>query len=156
MPGKGWDAKCCNRICTWVELKEPASGVSVFVFNTHFDHQGRQARLESAKLIRKKIMEIATNGNFVLMGDLNLTDDSEPYRILTSDGMLTDCVDGDKKGTAKGGFVERERQRRIDYIFISDKMKRQKYIRIEKSRQIKMTSKTMHSLSLFLFLAEPT
>lgn len=50
----GWDAKCI-RIATWVQLKDKNSGLEIFVFNTHFDHEGETARLESAKLLVKKI-----------------------------------------------------------------------------------------------------
>ena len=44
-PSRGWDG-ACNRTVTWVELRDKTSGKSFFYFNTHLDHQGRQAREE--------------------------------------------------------------------------------------------------------------
>src|SRR5690606_20749472 len=45
VPAKGWDATCCNRIATWVKLQDKGSGKSFYVFNVHYDHQGKVARL---------------------------------------------------------------------------------------------------------------
>lgn len=45
-PGLGWDATCCNRICSWVYLQHKKSGKKFYFFNAHFDHQGVQARKE--------------------------------------------------------------------------------------------------------------
>jgi len=55
VPGKGWDATCCNRICSWGKLKEKSTGKTFYVFNVHFDHQGVVARQESGKLMIKKM-----------------------------------------------------------------------------------------------------
>ncbi|HSI69568.1 MAG TPA: endonuclease/exonuclease/phosphatase family protein, partial [Gillisia sp.] len=42
-PSKGWDASF-PRVCTYVKLKEKESGKEFWVFNTHFDHEGDEAR----------------------------------------------------------------------------------------------------------------
>ena len=49
----GWDA-ACNRVVTWMELEDLTNQKSFFIFNTHFDHRGQTARLESAKAINSK------------------------------------------------------------------------------------------------------
>ena len=64
---KGWDAAIC-RVCSWVKLKSKQSGKVFFQFNTHFDHIGKQARAESAKLILRKIVELV--GSVVHTGDI--------------------------------------------------------------------------------------
>jgi endonuclease/exonuclease/phosphatase family metal-dependent hydrolase len=76
-PQLGWDAACI-RICTYVILKDRASGNSFSVFNAHLDHVGRIARAESALLMLRKMKEIFPKGKHVLMGDFNadLTDPS--------------------------------------------------------------------------------
>lgn len=70
-PSYGWDADC-RRIVTWAHLKDLDSDKTLFVFNTHFDHIGKTAREESAKLLVRKIKEIADDGATVFItGDFN-------------------------------------------------------------------------------------
>jgi endonuclease/exonuclease/phosphatase family metal-dependent hydrolase len=81
-----WDA-ACTRICTWARLRDRASGKEFLYANTHFDHKGSVARLESARLIRKQLPSLAKGSPVILIGDFNCIEDDEPYRLLTeSDG----------------------------------------------------------------------
>lgn len=89
-PGLGWDATCCNRICTWVYLQDIHSGKKFYFFNAHFDHEGKIARVESSKLILRKMKEIAKNEPAVFTGDLNGDHDSEWYLTLAQSGYLKD------------------------------------------------------------------
>jgi len=89
-PGLGWDATCCNRICTWVYLQDLATGKKFYYFNAHFDHQGKIARVESSKLIVSKIKEIAGTAPAVFTGDLNGDHKAEWYLTLAKSGLLTD------------------------------------------------------------------
>ncbi len=56
-PGRGWDADY-PRVCTYGLFKEKETGKEFWVFNTHFDHNGVEARAESVKLIKRKINEL--------------------------------------------------------------------------------------------------
>lgn len=89
-PGLGWDAKCCNRICSWVYLEDVKTRKKFYYFNAHFDHQGKIARVESGKLMVKKIKEIAGNTPAIFTGDLNGGHKSEWYLTLANSGTLTD------------------------------------------------------------------
>jgi len=83
-PGVAWNA-CLPRICSWMRLREHATG-RVFVFlNTHFDHMSALARDNSARLLLQKITELGLGGRIpcVLTGDFNDTPDSQFYKILT-------------------------------------------------------------------------
>ena len=53
VPSLGWDATCCNRICSWVKLKDKKT--TFWVFNLHFDHEGKVAQVQSADLVLQKI-----------------------------------------------------------------------------------------------------
>ncbi len=53
-PGKGWDATCCNRICSWAKFKDKTTKKTFYFFSVHFDHQGVEARRESGKLMVRK------------------------------------------------------------------------------------------------------
>ncbi|MXV14263.1 endonuclease/exonuclease/phosphatase family protein [Hufsiella ginkgonis] len=91
-PGLGWDATCCNRICSWVYLQPLKGGKKFYVFNVHFDHQGMVARVESGKLMLQKIAAIAGSAPVVLTGDFNGNRESEWYKTLANSGILHDTV----------------------------------------------------------------
>ncbi|UNZ00485.1 endonuclease/exonuclease/phosphatase family protein [Zhouia spongiae] len=123
VPSKGWDA-ALNRICTYAVFQLQNSGNRFLVFNTHFDHVGDVARLESCKLILQKIKEVNTEGlPVVLMGDFNLENDREGIKYLAN--YLTDShveagVDSfGPEGTFNGFNFNEPVKKRIDFIFIS-------------------------------------
>lgn len=89
-PSKGWDATCCNRICTWVYLQDQQSKKKFYVFNAHYDHQGVMARKESSKLILSRIKSIAGKEPVILTGDFNGNHDSEWYQAVAASGLLKD------------------------------------------------------------------
>lgn len=93
VPGSmGWDA-ACPRVVTWVKLQDRSSGEILFFFNTHFDHMGDTARMESARFLMEKIREIAGDYSVVVTGDFNLKESEGPYFILTDESKdfhLTD------------------------------------------------------------------
>jgi endonuclease/exonuclease/phosphatase family metal-dependent hydrolase len=94
LPGsRSWNA-ACTRIVTWVKLKDKKSNNFIFVFNTHFDHASLTAREESAKLLKKKISDIAGKTTTIITGDFNDTLKSNPVKILTSGtGALVNTQD---------------------------------------------------------------
>lgn len=85
---EGWDA-ALPRIASWVRLKDRQSGTQWLIVNTHFDHRGRQARLESARLIHQQIQTLAGDDRVVVMGDLNTSPQSEPLQaLLATEGSV--------------------------------------------------------------------
>lgn len=131
VPGKGWDATCCNRICSWVYLEDVKTRKKFYVFNVHFDHQGVIARKESAKLMVQKIKEIAGNQPVVLTGDFNGNRSSELYQILANSIILSDSYLGVKfpyeNNASFNGFKSPRGLEVIDHIFISKHFKSTKW-----------------------------
>ncbi|MCK3683005.1 endonuclease/exonuclease/phosphatase family protein [Maribellus sp. YY47] len=131
-PGLGWDA-ACNRIVIWGKFQSKVSGKKFFVFNTHFDHQGVEARKNSALLIRDKIKEIARNSGFpvILMGDFNLTPESEPIamikKYMADSRELSEEPPFGPIGTFQGFKMDAPMKDRIDYVFVNSKVKVLKY-----------------------------
>lgn len=124
----GWDARCI-RIVTWAQLRDRKTGRELVIFNTHFDHEGETARLESAKLLMKKISQIAGDLPVVLTGDFNCLKDSEPYNILSESGdglELTDCRYSATEKTSDpdysfvGSEFKGQHDNIIDHIFVSE------------------------------------
>jgi endonuclease/exonuclease/phosphatase family metal-dependent hydrolase len=123
-PSVGWDA-ALERICTWVLLEHKKTGRKLRVFNTHFDHVGEKARLNSAKLIVRKMKEISKKGeSMVLMGDLNARPDDKPIEVIDENLRDTKLVSKTEpfgpEGTYTGFDYNKPAQRRIDYIFVKD------------------------------------
>lgn len=123
IPSRGWDA-ALPRICTYALLNMKSTGRHILVFNTHFDHIGEQARVESVQLILRKISEInKENYPVLLLGDLNLEPSHRAILSLSSDMSDSFELAGDKahgpEGTFNGFDISSPPSRRIDYIFSS-------------------------------------
>lgn len=124
-PSKGWDARCCNRIVTWAELRDrqSASPGSFFLFNTHFDHEGQVARRESARLLLARWKALAGDAPTLVIGDFNSAPDSEPVRLLRAalqDARATSQAPPyGPAGTFQGFRIDAAlgEQDRIDHIF---------------------------------------
>lgn len=130
VPSKGWDA-ALPRIVTWVRLFDSLARGEVFVFNTHFDHQGVEARERSAELIREKVRAIAGTAPFVLTGDFNTGAKDSCYRLLVSrsghppyfnDAMSLSHVPHEGSDVSYTGFpfVSDIPRERIDFIMVND------------------------------------
>ncbi|MFT6203309.1 MAG: endonuclease/exonuclease/phosphatase family metal-dependent hydrolase [Spirosomataceae bacterium] len=127
--GYGWDARF-NRVVTWAKLRDKITDKEVIIFNTHFDHEGEIARRESAKLVLRKVKEIAKGTPFLVTGDFNAQPSQEPIQVLTDESKAFHFVSSEKlsktphfgpRGTFTG-FKEKERNDEpIDYIFVAGK-----------------------------------
>jgi endonuclease/exonuclease/phosphatase family metal-dependent hydrolase len=140
---KGWDADL-PRIVTWVALHDRKHDNRPLLFlNTHFDHLGKQARLESARLMRKRMTELAVERGgdggdggggeiaIICTGDFNVPQDSPPYKTLLGDGpdgkprLVETFKEANPSPTTQDytfhGFVgQNTRADRIDWVLRSD------------------------------------
>ncbi|MDR9457333.1 MAG: endonuclease/exonuclease/phosphatase family protein [Salegentibacter sp.] len=139
----GWDA-AMERVCTYGKFKEKDSDEKFWVFNTHFDHIGEEARENSARLIYEKISELNTEGlPVILMGDLNLEPDAPGIKFLSekmNDSKKVADLDFGPEGTFNAYDFSKPVKRRIDYIFTSDDIKVLKYAVLSDSRELKYPS----------------
>jgi endonuclease/exonuclease/phosphatase family metal-dependent hydrolase len=128
---RSWDSSL-PRMVTWVRLRDrqrPEWPPLTF-FNTHFDHVGTTARLESARLLRTRIEAAAGTGPVIVTGDFNCGEGSPPYRALfgSTDANRTTFIDafrsrhpeslGDE-GTFSGFRADQTAGPRIDWIGVS-------------------------------------
>ena len=119
---KGWDA-ALPRMAVWVDVqlndgtnRPPDNGHNVVrIYATHFDHRGKEARLQSAKLL----VEHAKGGPpAVFMGDFNATEESAPMTAFVAANYQSAVATFDPLNTLGtfNGFKEADGGRRIDHI----------------------------------------
>lgn len=127
VPGsKSWDA-AITRIVTWARFRDKKANQEFFAFNTHFDHIGKEARRESARLLLERIHQMAGNQPVVLTGDFNAKPSDEPIQVLTNTTGLIHVQDTKAlsrqphygpTGTFNGWGPKEVDNEPIDYIFI--------------------------------------
>ncbi len=154
---KGWDANL-PRIVTYALLEERATGRRLWVFNTHFDHIGVQARAESARLVVEAIQRARAEENLpvILMGDFNAEPDKEPIQILTTalaDARAVSRIEPyGPEGTFSGFNFDQPLQGRIDYIFVDpDGLIVQRYAALDDFYDFKYPSDHLPVLVSLLF-----
>jgi endonuclease/exonuclease/phosphatase family metal-dependent hydrolase len=127
LPSKGWDARCCNRLASWVLLRDRETDKRFYVFSVHFDHEGELARKESAKLLLSKIAEIAGGVEksvpVFCVGDFNSTPETEQIKRMQT--AMADAFLFSRSpaygpvGTFNAFKIDAPMQDRIDYVFVS-------------------------------------
>src|SRR5687767_9625867 len=132
VPGsKSWDA-AITRIVTWAKFRDIASKKTWFVFNTHFDHMGKEARKESAKLLKQRVKDIAGAEPVIIMGDFNSKPSDDPIKILVEAGDPDRFIDTKAisvtphygpQGTFNAFTSKETDNEPIDFIFIKGKWK---------------------------------
>lgn len=126
-PGKGWDARCCNRIATWAKMRDLRTGTEFYVFSVHFDHEGVVARRESAHLMLRKMRELAGALPLLCLGDFNATPESEPIAIMSAglrDAFRVSAAPPyGPVGTFNDFKLDAALTDRIDYIFVNARVK---------------------------------
>lgn len=127
----GWDASM-ERIATWALIKNIVTKDSTLVVNTHFDHVGKIARLESIKLINTFISEDRFKGiDKIVMGDFNTGPDTEPYKWFVKNSLLNDtyysAINREGPVGTFNSFNYEHLSPRIDYIFVSPTKKVKQY-----------------------------
>ncbi len=123
-PSMGWDA-ACKRVVSWAKLKDKKNDKILYVFNTHFDHQGKKARMNSAKLLVERIKSIASGYPVIVSGDLNATVEDAPIQYLLNMGNLRnsrDCAVKKKGSDVTYHNYGKIKEGIIDFILISQEL----------------------------------
>ncbi len=132
-PGsKSWDSSL-PRVATWAKLRDVQSdGREIVFLNTHWDHVGNQARIESGKIIHTWMGEKAANQPTIITGDFNVNETHPGLRaLMTSETDSLKFLDvyrqlhpmADEEEATFNGFKGRTRGGRIDFILASPAFK---------------------------------
>ncbi len=153
---KGWDANL-PRIITWAKFKHKKSGKQFVAFNTHFDHIGKEARRESAKMVLNTVKEIAGKLPAFFTGDFNATPDDEPIKIITDKTNPLHLVDAKEvsihphygpTGTFNAFKSKETNNQPIDYIFIKGNWKVKNHATLSQTWEGRFASDHFALLSL--------
>ncbi len=130
-PGLGWDAACV-RICTWAHFRSRETGFEFLFFNLHMDHVGTVARVESAKLVQKKMKEFGSKLPAILTGDFNIDQNHPSFKEIIESGMLKDSYEYAELKYALNGTFNAFRpnnftESRIDHVLVSPSFEVKKY-----------------------------
>lgn len=134
VPSKGWDA-AYPRVATWAKLVRRSDGRRFLALNTHFDHVGKTARLESARQIVRWIAANRSPGETILVtGDLNAEPGTPPLVELTGPRLgLRDAKTVSKtppvgpEGTFNNWVLVPPETRRIDHVLADPAVEVERY-----------------------------
>lgn len=135
-PGLGWDA-AYPRVCTYGLFQEREGKEEFWVFNTHLDHVGEVAKIESVKLILATIKsENLNNKPVILLGDFNSKHQDPPIQLLMT--QLDDALSLSESSLSGpigtyNGFDTFMINDRIDYVFTKE-VKVSSYKHVDKRR----------------------
>lgn len=142
VPGsKSWDA-AITRLVTWAKLKDKKTGKVFYAFNTHFDHMGKEARRQSARLLLQKVASIAGKTPSIITGDFNATPTDEPVQVITGPSNPLRLTDSQAisatphygpTGTFNGFGPKEKADEPIDYIFLKGPWKVKKHATLSQS-----------------------
>jgi endonuclease/exonuclease/phosphatase family metal-dependent hydrolase len=120
MPGsKSWDA-AITRVITTAKFYDKELKTDFAIFNTHFDHIGKEARLHSGAYVAGMVAgaRIKTeNFPVIVTGDFNCERTEKAYLALTTGDLIDTKPPNDTTGTYCGFEVGAMECRAIDYIF---------------------------------------
>lgn len=128
---KGWDG-ACRRICSWAFLERKSDKSRFYFLCIHLDHKGKVAKLEGSKLIVDWVKEHCKGESVIVVGDYNVTQMSDSYKVFAESGVLKDCYDAAKYRFAPTGTLNvfnprRYSDMRIDHIFLSKDIEVSRY-----------------------------
>lgn len=160
VPGsKGWDA-ALPRVVTWGLFQHRQSGKQFYAFNTHFDHMGKEARSESARLLLQQVEAIAGKVPAVITGDFNASEDDPPIKIIAEQSNplhLTDTKAVSQTphfgpgGTFTGFGAKEVSDKAIDHIFIKNKLTVLKHATLSESWKGRFSSDHFPVLAVIRF-----
>jgi len=118
----GWDADCV-RVTTWARLIDNVTGRVLLHLNTHLDHRGMTAQIESVHLLHAFLAEAAATIPAIITGDFNCAPDAATYAALLRVPTMMDAMKASRSphegpiATFTTDFAE-PLQEKIDYIFL--------------------------------------
>lgn len=119
----GWDADLA-RVLSYVELIDLTNNKKLYFLNTHFDHAGTQARINSSQLALDLIKKL--NQTIIFTGDFNTTPTHGYISTLLESDLLDNSYNhlkNKKNSLTIHNFTGEIKGEPIDYVFATKDMK---------------------------------
>ena len=117
------------RIVTWGRFIDRRTGRAVYVYNTHFDHQSQESRVQAAGLMLQRMRDRGHKDEpIIVMGDFNAGEDNPAsVRLRQGPPELVDTFrvvhpEATQVGTF-GGFKGGRDGQKIDHIYVEPGVK---------------------------------
>jgi endonuclease/exonuclease/phosphatase family metal-dependent hydrolase len=145
---KSWDA-AITRIVSWAKFRDKKTNKVFFHFNTHFDHMGKIARREAAKMILQAVDSIAGKSIAIITGDFNAMPSDEPIQLIINKSDPLHLVDTKEvsltghygpTGTFNAFGPKEIHNEPIDYIFFNHGVKVLRHATLSQSWQGRFSS----------------
>ena len=129
VPSYGWGAKY-RRVCTWGLFQNKKTKELFYLIYTHVNW-GKSSVMSANMLVEFVKEKCTKTDNVIIMADFNAAQDSDLYKIITSNGF-EDTYESSKyrfapTGTGNGFRINYFNYRRIDHIFVSEGIKSSRY-----------------------------
>lgn len=119
----GWDADL-PRVISYVKLKDCDTSDEFYFMNTHFDHVGKEARVNSSHMIIELIKSL--DEKTIITGDFNTTPSDGYINTLLNSDILDNSFNyfEDKENSLTiHNFISDIKGEPIDYIFATNNFK---------------------------------
>ena len=80
------------RLCNYAKFRDKTSGMEFYLFNSHFDHRGQEAKEYSSVVLLDKVMTLANGLPVILTGDFNMDENTPGYAKLIESGIVDDSM----------------------------------------------------------------
>lgn len=115
-PSLGWDG-AENRTCAYAVLMDRETFRKYLVANTHLDHIGRKAMTQGVRLVIEKTAQFR-DVSTVVMGDFNVTPDSDVYQAMLENGFSDSRTVAEKADNINSFHAFGGNSKMIDFIFV--------------------------------------
>ena len=89
---QGYDASGFGRNCNWAKFRDKANDMVFFVFNSHYDHRGLEAKEYSSVTLLENAARISKGLPTVFTGDFNLDEKNPGYAKMVNSGWTDDAM----------------------------------------------------------------
>lgn len=91
-PGERGYGAYSSRLMSWALFRDKKTDKQFYIFNSHFDHQGPEAKVAAAHILVQAVREIAKGMPSFCTGDFNSNETTKPYKTILASQFIDDTL----------------------------------------------------------------